>query len=135
MALLCNTPVQGACVYRLYNKNESESSSEHYKMRSARKWDNGVMIKPEKPWNLLECEEHGGRCSTMGIQYSGGVCKTWPTPFGLPFGLPLAHCWLTFGLLLAYFWLTTGPLVAHCWPTRLVSATLMTYGPATIRLS
>ena len=43
--------------------------------------------------------------------------------------------WLTFGSLLAYLWLTTGPLVAHCWPTRLVSATLMTYGPATMRLS
>ena len=46
-----------------------------------------------------------------------GVYKTWPTPFGLPFGLPLAHCWLTLGLLLAYFWITAGLLVAHCWPT------------------
>ena len=47
-----------------------------------------------------------GKCAAS--DHYMGVYKTWPTPFRLPFGLPLAHSWLTFGLLLAYSWLTAG---------------------------
>ena len=42
-----------------------------------------------------------------------GVYKTWPTPFGLLYGLPLAHSWLSFGMHVAHSWPTCGPLLAY----------------------
>ena len=42
-----------------------------------------------------------------------GVYKTWPTPFGLPFGLPLAHSWLSFAIPVVHSWPSCGPLLAY----------------------